>query len=104
MSAKHAVLGLVIERPGYGYQLGQRLEERCGSWRWESSGVYSALDQLERDGHVLSDREKGSRGARRGAPRVIYEATPRGRDYFAEWVLAASPPRPARQELDLRFR
>jgi len=31
MSAKHAILGLVIERPGYGYQLAQRLEERFGS-------------------------------------------------------------------------
>ena len=28
MSAKYAILGLVIERPGYGYQLAQRLEER----------------------------------------------------------------------------
>jgi hypothetical protein len=31
MSAKHAVLGLVIERPGYGYQLPQRRDERFGS-------------------------------------------------------------------------
>jgi DNA-binding PadR family transcriptional regulator len=103
MSARHAVLGLVIERPGYGYQLARRLEERCGSWRWEPSGVYSALDQLERDEHVLGDREKGSRSAGRGAPRVIYTATPKGRDFFAEWLLGASPPSPARQELDLKI-
>ena len=49
MSAKHAVLGLVIERPGYGYQLAQRLDERFSSSGFAPSGVYSALDQLSRD-------------------------------------------------------
>jgi len=105
VSAKHAVLGLVIERPGYGYQLAQRLEERCAFWRWESSGVYGALDQLERESHVWADRTKttASSGAGRRGPRVIYSATQRGRDFFAEWVLGASPPKPARQELDLKM-
>ena len=54
MSAKHAVLGLVIEQPGYGYQLARRLEVRCGAWGWEPSGVYSALDSLSREGNVRS--------------------------------------------------
>jgi DNA-binding PadR family transcriptional regulator len=103
MSAKHAILGLVIERPGYGYQLAQRLEERCGPWKWESTGVYSALDQLEREGHVLSDREKSAGATGRGAPRVIYESTPKGVDFFRDWILSPSPPRPARQELDLKI-
>jgi DNA-binding PadR family transcriptional regulator len=103
MSAKHAVLGLVIERPGYGYQLAQRLEDRCGSWRWEPSGVYSALDQLEREGHVLTDREKGGGARGRGAPRVIYESTPKGVDFFRDWVFGSSAPSPTRQELDLKI-
>jgi DNA-binding PadR family transcriptional regulator len=54
MSAKYAVLGLVIERPGYGYQLAQRLEERFGSSEFAPSGVYSALDQLSRDAYIRS--------------------------------------------------
>ena len=49
LSAKYAVLGLVIERPGYGYQLAQRLQERFGSCAFAPSGVYSALDQLSRE-------------------------------------------------------
>jgi len=102
MSAKHAVLGLVIERPGYGYQLAQRLQERCGSWRWEPSGVYSALDQLERDEHVRG-RGTGARSAGRGAPRVIYEATRKGEQFFLAWMLASSAPSPTRQELDLKI-
>ncbi len=56
MSAKYAILGLVIERPGYGYQLAQRLEERFGSSSFAPSGVYSALDQLSRDEFVRCGR------------------------------------------------
>lgn len=103
MSAKHAVLGLVIERPGYGYQLARRLEERCGAWGWEPSGVYSALDSLEREENVRSVREKGSRTTGRAAPRAIYEATPQGVDFFREWILESSAPSPVRQELDLKI-
>ena len=57
MSAKYAVLGLVIERPGYGYQLAQRLEERFGCSEFAPSGVYSALDQLSRDSLIRSAGE-----------------------------------------------
>jgi DNA-binding PadR family transcriptional regulator len=103
MSAKHAVLGLVIERPGYGYQLARRLDERCGAWGWESSGVYGALDQLEREEHVRSRGERASGATGRGAPRVIYEATATGRDFFRDWIFESSPPSPARQELDLKI-
>lgn len=65
MSAKHAVLGLVIEHPGYGYQLAQRLDERFGSSGFAPPGVYSALDQLSRDELVRSASEKGAGPARR---------------------------------------
>lgn len=103
MSAKHAVLGLVIERPGYGYQLAQRLDERCGAWGWERSGVYEALDRLEREGNVLGREQKRSETTGRRAPRVIYEATPHGKDYYREWVWRPTPLSPVRQELDLKI-
>lgn len=103
MSAKHAVLGLVIEQPSYGYQLAQRMQERCGAWGWESTGVYSALDSLTRDGYVQSLREKGSGDTGRAAPRVIYQATPAGVEFFQAWLCESSAPSPARQELDLKL-
>jgi DNA-binding PadR family transcriptional regulator len=103
MSAKHAVLGLVIEQPGYGYQLARRLEERCSTWGWEPSGVYSALDQLAREGNVRSIRGKGSGATGRAAPRAIYEATPQGEDFFRDWIFESSAPSPVRQELDLKI-
>ena len=103
MSAKHAILGLVIERPGYGYQLAQRLEERCGAWGWQGTGVYNILDRLEREGHVRSRGQKRSGTTQRGPRRVIYEATPEGEGFFRDWVCEPTPPSPVRQELDLKI-
>lgn len=102
MSAKHAVLGLVIERPGYGYQLAQRLDERFGSSDFAPSGVYSALDQLTRDDLVRSAGEFGGR-ARRAAPRMIYEATEEGLEHFETWMLDPSPAPPLRDELHMKI-
>lgn len=103
MSAKHAVLGLVIERPGYGYQLAQRLDERFRSSGFAPSGVYSALDQLSRDDLVRSAGEMGAGPARRAAPRTIYEATEEGVDHFEAWMLDPSPAPPLRDELHMKI-
>jgi DNA-binding PadR family transcriptional regulator len=103
MSAKYAVLGLVIERPGYGYQLAQRLEERFGCSEFAPSGVYSALDQLTRDSFIRSAGEMGGGPSRRAAPRTIYEATDEGVDHFEAWMLEASPAPPLRDELHMKI-
>lgn len=103
MSAKYAILGLVIERPGYGYQLAQRLEERFGSSGFAPSGVYSALDQLTRDDFVCSTGEMGAGPARRAAPRTIYEATEEGVDHFEAWMLGSSRTPPLRDELHMKI-
>ncbi len=103
MAAKHAILGLVIERPGYGYQLAQRLEERFGSSAFAPSGVYSALDQLSRDEFVRATGQLGQGRARRAAPRMIYEATDEGIDHFEAWMLGSSPTPPLRDELHMKI-
>jgi DNA-binding PadR family transcriptional regulator len=94
MSMKDAVLGLVVERPGYGYDLIRRFNERFGAaWRLNNSTVYAALDALEIEDLVV--------GRLRGRPRdrdldrslersrtVIYESTPAGKDKFLTWLTA----------------
>jgi DNA-binding PadR family transcriptional regulator len=103
MSAKNAVLGLVIERPGYGYDLARRLRERFGSSGFAPTGVYSALDQLSSDALVRSAGSRGDGPSERSAPRTIYEATSKGIDHFEQWMLGGSSLAPVRDELHMKI-
>jgi DNA-binding PadR family transcriptional regulator len=98
------VLGLLVERRGYGYQLVQRLAAR----QLKSSAVYAALDQLESEGLIgiaASARlvqDGGARSSRR-TERVVYEVTERGREAFERWLASASEQaEPIRSELALK--
>jgi DNA-binding PadR family transcriptional regulator len=103
MSAKNAVLGLVIERPGYGYDLARRLETRFGSSGFAPTGVYSALDQLSSEALVRSAGSRVGATNERAAPRTIYEATRKGVDHFEEWMLGCSSLAPVRDELYMKI-
>jgi DNA-binding PadR family transcriptional regulator len=103
MSAKNAVLGLVIERPGYGYDLARRLQERFGSSGFAPTGVYSALDQLSSEALVRSAGSRAGATNERAAPRTIYEATPEGVDRFEAWMLDCSSLAPVRDELYMKI-
>ena len=102
MSLKHAVLALVAERRGYGYELVQRFEERVGpGWQLNPSAVYPALDQLERGGLVTSTARRG--GTRRN-PRIVYAPTAAGTEALETWLRATdAPPEPIRADLHLRL-
>lgn len=108
MAVKYAVLGLLLERRGYGYDLINRLEGRLGpAWQLNPSTVYAALDQLEDDGLIAGrtpdDEEPGPR-FRRGARRLVYEATAEGTLAFEEWISEASwQPEPIRGGLLLKL-
>lgn len=90
-----AVLGLVIERPSYGYELFQRLERRYGGVLDPPiSQIYAALNALERaalieplpDEETGPDLEEGLRPAAKRQPKVHYRATASGARAFREWV------------------
>jgi DNA-binding PadR family transcriptional regulator len=108
MSVKHAVLGLLVQRRGYGYDLVQRFEEQVGpAWQLNAGAIYVALDKLEQEGLVRpvsgEDGAPTRRRTTRGAPRVIYEATPDGVERFEEWMVARSSMSPLREELHLKL-
>lgn len=102
MSLKHAVLALIVERRGYGYELVQRFEERVGpGWQLNPSAVYPALDQLERGGLVAGTARHG--GTRRN-PRIVYTATTAGEAALETWLRTTdAPPEPVRADLHLRI-
>lgn len=85
-SAKHVVLGLVIERAGYGYDLQQRLDGRFAFLGFSERVVYRALDSLENDGLIAEVGEKRAGRTRRGAPKKLYAATSAGLDELGRWI------------------
>lgn len=109
MSVKYAVLGLLAQRRGYGYDLVQRFEEQVGpAWQLNAGAIYVALDKLEQEGLVRpltagDDAPVARRRTARGAPRVIYEATPQGLDRFEDWMATRSSMSPLREELHLKL-
>lgn len=66
-----ALLSLLGEAPGHGYDLMKRLEERSGGmYRASAGSVYPVLQQLEDEGLVSSREEGGKR---------VYHITESGR-------------------------
>lgn len=86
LSTKHVVLGLVIERRGYGYDLQRRFNTRFRFLSLSEKVTYRALDALEEEGWIESVGEKQQGRTERGAPRVIYDATESGREEFSRWI------------------
>jgi hypothetical protein len=129
MSAKIAVLGLVIEEPGPPHRLTAKLRQRLSSAEFVDSNVYSALTRLERDGlvraieddlpaaHVLgapvarltavsaaptARRSLARRTPGSRADSRMFEATPAGVRHFEEWLLGSSSAPPLRDELHMK--
>lgn len=103
LSTKHVVLGLLIERQGYGYDLMQRARSRVGFLGLSENFVYKTLGRLEQDGWIEESGDKSTGKTRRGAPRVIYRSTPLGRERFKEWLATPSERAVLRDELQAKL-
>ena len=102
MSVKHAVLGLVIERPGYGYELIQRLGVRIEGWRPSDTAVYPALKSLRTEG-LIRAKAVSAPGSSAHREVVWYESTDDGRTFFREWLHAPPELAPQRDEFWLKI-
>lgn len=91
-----ATLALIVERPGHGYELTNRLNRRLGpTWQIEPKQVYAILDDLTRAQLVTFSEEPNPDRPRQ--PRVVYYSTPRAPQALRRWMqseLEAVPLRP----------
>lgn len=100
MSMKYAVLGLLIERRGYGYDLANRLQERLGpGFRAAFGAVYVSLDQLAKD-QLVAESRRVQVGRQ---VKVYYEATEAGVQRFGRWMRESVSREPVRGELYLKL-
>lgn len=84
-----ALLGLVIQRPSYGFELMQRFERTYGEALELSSPsqIYTALDALARRGLIetVPAREPEPNGGRQ--PKPHYRATAHGARGYEQWLV-----------------
>lgn len=86
-----AVLGLVIERQSYGWELWRRFERLYGDVLavGSESNIYAALNKLRENGFI--EEVEGSRSVVPDAtrqPKPHYRVTPEGLEAYEAWVIA----------------
>ena len=89
MSAKHALLGLLLESPAYPYELGDRLHQRLGpAWEVKSGQLYQLVKGLETDGLIerVEDRPRGRED------RHVFAITDEGVSEFERWFEETATP------------
>jgi DNA-binding PadR family transcriptional regulator len=80
MSTRLVILGFLRERPFYGYEIKQIIEEHMGDWTNIAFGsIYFALRKLTEEGFVekAGTEQEGSRPS-----RTVYQITEAGRAEF----------------------
>jgi DNA-binding PadR family transcriptional regulator len=85
-----AVLAVLAEEPGHGYEVIQAIEEKSGgAWRPSPGSVYPTLQLLEDEGLARSTEQDGKR---------VYQLTETGLAEAAKRVEEAGGPPWANQE------
>lgn len=102
---QNVVLGELVKRRGYGYQLHDRLRELLTDvFGFSETAVYPALQALEKRGLIVEvDRAPSRRDDRWSNPRIVYEATPAGERAYREWIAQPIRKTPLREELHLKL-
>jgi DNA-binding PadR family transcriptional regulator len=84
MSVRHAVLGLLAQRPRHGYELRAAFQALVGgeeNWDIKPAQIYTTLARLEQGGLVVEDSVEQDAGPE----KRIYALTPPGRKALQEW-------------------
>jgi PadR family transcriptional regulator AphA len=96
MSLRHALLGLLAERPRTGYALLKHFEESINYvWTARHGQIYPELGRLQEQG-LIRQTASGARGSK------TYELTPQGREEVRRWLRETEPDRSARSDPLLR--
>lgn len=88
MSVRHAVLGLLAQRPRHGYELRAAFEAFVGgkeNWEVNPSQIYTTLTRLQENGLVMEH----SVTQETGPEKRVYAITPQGHAALVEWFGSA---------------
>jgi DNA-binding PadR family transcriptional regulator len=96
-SLRAGLLAIVLERPGHGYELANRLADRLGgAWFVVRKDIYRLLESLESEG-LVSLREEKESGRRRA--RLVYHPTALTEGALVAWMETLIPKEPMRASI-----
>jgi DNA-binding PadR family transcriptional regulator len=103
MSVRHAILGLLAQRPRHGYDLRAAFVAVMGgelNWDVKPAQIYTTLERLEQAGLVQceSDLGEGEEPSRR-----VYAITPAGKEDLHEWFASGITPEHQRDEFFIKL-
>jgi DNA-binding PadR family transcriptional regulator len=103
MSVRHAILGLLAQKPRHGYQLRSAFEAVIGgdaNWEVKPAQIYTTLERLEEAGLVerSSDLGEGDEPSRR-----IYALTVSGHKALMKWFASGVTPEHQRDEFFVKL-
>jgi DNA-binding PadR family transcriptional regulator len=103
MSVRHAILGLLAQKPRHGYELHAAFEAVVGgdeTWEVKPAQIYTTLERLAEAGLVacVSDLGEGEEPGRR-----IYALSETGRTALAEWFALGVTPDHQRDEFFIKL-
>jgi DNA-binding PadR family transcriptional regulator len=97
-----ALLGLLLERPGHGGDLANRLAARLGeTWRVDTNDVYRLLEQLEKTGLAVSRDEPKRNNHHR--THLVYYPTEEASEALTLWMETLLPREPVRLGLQAKL-
>ncbi|MBN1304767.1 MAG: PadR family transcriptional regulator [Anaerolineales bacterium] len=103
MTVRHAILGLLAQKPRHGYELRAAFSVVVGgdmNWEVKPAQIYTTLDRLEEAGLVelASDLGEGDEPSRR-----VYKITTEGRVILDEWLSCGVTPEYMRDEFFVKL-
>jgi len=102
MSVRHAVLGLLAQRPRHGYELRAAFQAVVGgeeNWDVKPAQIYTTLARLEKGGLVAEDSVEQDAGPE----KKIYAITTSGRKTLKEWFTSGIEPEHQHDEFFLKL-
>ncbi len=103
MSVRHAILGLIAQKPRHGYETRAAFEALVGgdgNWEVKPAQIYTTLERLEEAGLVekASDLGEGAEPSRR-----VYRITPQGETELQDWLSNGITPEHHRDEFFIKL-
>lgn len=102
MPVRHAILGLLAQRPRYGYELRAAFEAVVGgeqNWDVKPAQIYATFARLEKSGLIVEERVEQDAGPE----KRIYDITPAGRRALNDWFASGVQREHQRDEIYIKL-